>query len=190
MEEMTTEKLLTELMETYFRNIVDAGFTAQMEDKLDSIETDGNDWRKIIDDFYGPFQEELREADRSIEKIEVKDEPTGELCEVCGKPMVLKHGRFGDFIACSGYPECKNTKPIVKKIGVACPECGKDILERRSRKGRIFYGCSGYPECKFVSWDKPVDRKCPKCGSIMVEKNWKSAKYACSNRECGYREKE
>ncbi|MBR2575929.1 MAG: type I DNA topoisomerase [Firmicutes bacterium] len=181
---------VTELMETYFRNIVDAGFTAQMEDKLDSIETDGNDWRKIIDDFYGPFQEELQEADRSIEKIEVKDEPTGELCEVCGKPMVLKHGRFGDFIACSGYPECKNTKPIVKKIGVACPECGKDIVERKSRKGRTFYGCSGYPECKFVSWDKPVDRKCPKCGSIMVEKNWKSAKYACSNRECGYREKE
>ncbi|MBQ3389570.1 MAG: type I DNA topoisomerase [Firmicutes bacterium] len=181
---------VTELLETYFRNIVDAGFTAQMEDKLDSIEAKGDDWRKIIDDFYGPFQKDLKVADESIEKIRVQDEPTGELCEICGKPMVLKHGRFGDFIACSGYPDCKNTKRIENKIGVACPKCGKDILERKSKKGKIFYGCSGYPDCDFVAWYRPVDRRCPKCGAIMLERNLKSAKYVCSDRECGYKEKE
>ncbi len=181
---------VTELMETYFQNIVDAGFTAQMEDKLDSIETRGDDWKEIIGEFYGPFQKELKEADQSIEKIELKEEPTGELCEICGKPMVKKHGRFGEFIACSGYPECKNTKPIVHKIGVPCPICGKDILERKSKRGRIFYGCSGFPECKFVAWSKPTNRKCPKCGAMMLEKNLKTAKYVCSNADCGYKEKE
>ena len=181
---------VTELMETYFQNIVDAGFTAQMEDKLDSIETRGDDWKEIIGEFYGPFQEELKEADQSIEKIELKEEPTGEVCEICGKPMVKKFGRFGEFIACSGYPDCKNTKPIVHKIGVPCPVCGKDILERKSKRGRIFYGCSGFPECKFVAWSKPTNRKCPKCGAMMLEKNLKTAKYVCSNSECGYKEKE
>ncbi len=182
--------LVNDLMEKYFYNIVDAGFTAQMEDKLDSVETDGNDWKAIIREFYEPFSKELEVADRSIEKVKIEDELTDEKCELCGKPMAIKHGRFGEFLACSGYPECKNTKPIVNKIDVKCPKCGGDIIVRKSKRGRIFYGCSNYPNCDFVSWDRPIERRCPECGSIMVEKNLKTVKYACSNSQCGYKEKE
>lgn len=180
--------LVTDLMEKYFHNIVDAGFTAQMEDKLDLVETEGTDWKGVIREFYEPFREELEFADKSIEKVKIEDEPTDEICEICGKPMVIKHGRYGEFMACSGYPECRNTKPIVTRIDVKCPKCGKDIIVRKSRKGKIFYGCSGYPDCDFVAWNKPVDKKCPECGSIMVEKNLKTVKLACSNPECGYKE--
>lgn len=182
--------LVNDLMEKYFYNIVDAGFTAQMEDKLDSVETDGNDWKAIIREFYEPFSKELEVADRSIEKVKIEDELTDEKCELCGKPMAIKHGRFGEFLACSGYPECKNTKPIINKIDVKCPKCGGDIIVRKSRRGRVFYGCSNYPNCDFVSWDRPIERRCPECGSIMVEKNLKTVKYACSNSQCGYKEKE
>lgn len=180
--------LVTDLMEKYFHNIVDAGFTAQMEDKLDLVETEGTDWKGVIREFYEPFREELEFADKSIEKVRIEDEPTDEICEICGKPMVIKHGRYGEFMACSGYPECRNTKPIVTRIDVKCPKCGKDIIVRKSRKGKLFYGCSGYPDCDFVAWNKPVDKKCPECGSIMVEKNLKTVKLACSNPECGYKE--
>ncbi|MBR6700946.1 MAG: type I DNA topoisomerase [Firmicutes bacterium] len=180
--------LVTDLMEKYFLNIVDVGFTAQMEDKLDLVETEGNDWKAVIEGFYRPFKEELEHADRSIEKVKIEDEITDEICEICGKHMVIKHGRFGEFLACGGYPECKNTKPIVKKVDVKCPKCGKDIIERKSKKGKIFYGCSGYPECDFVAWNKPVDKKCPECGSIMTEKVLKKTRYMCSNTECGYKE--
>lgn len=180
--------LVTDLMEKYFHNIVDAGFTAQMEDKLDLVETEGTDWKGVIREFYEPFREELEFADKSIEKVKIEDEPTDEICEICGKPMVIKHGRYGEFMACSGYPECRNTKPIVTRIDVKCPKCGKDIIVRKSRKGKLFYGCSGYPDCDFVAWNKPVDKKCPECGSIMVEKNLKTVKLACSNPECGYKE--
>ena len=180
--------LVTGLMEKYFQNIVDAGFTAQMEDKLDLVETVGDDWKEVIRDFYEPFKDELEFADKSIEKVKIEDEPTDEICELCGKPMVIKHGRYGEFIACSGYPECKNTKPILTKIDVPCPKCGKDIIVRKSKRGKLFYGCSGYPECDFVAWNKPVDKKCPECGAIMVEKNMKSVKLACSNPECKYKE--
>jgi len=180
--------LVTDLMEKYFLNIVDAGFTAQMEDKLDLVETEGNDWKALIGDFYGPFKEELENADRSIEKVKIEDEVTDEICEICGKHMVIKHGRFGEFLACGGYPECKNTRPIVKKVDVKCPKCGKDIIERKSKRGKIFYGCSGYPECDFVAWNKPVDKMCPECGSIMTEKILKKTKLICSNAKCGYKE--
>ncbi len=182
--------MVTELMEKYFQNIVDAGFTAQMEDKLDMVETRGNDWKAVVGDFYEPFKTDLEVADQSIEKIKIEDEVTDEVCETCGKPMVIKHGRFGEFMACSGYPECKFTKPVLYRINVPCPKCGKDIIEKKSRRGRLFYGCVGYPECDFVSWNKPVNRKCPECGAIMVEKNLKTVKYACSDPNCGYREKE
>ena len=111
------------------------------------------------------------------------------MCPVCGRPLVKKHGRFGEFIACSGYPECKTTMPVVKKLGVACPKCGKELVERRSRRGKIFYGCSGYPECDQVFWDKPVNKKCPQCGSLMTEKQTKSAHVLkCTDPECGYKE--
>ena len=181
--------VVTELMEKYFKEIVDAGFTADMEDKLDEIEADGREWHGIVADFYSVLKVELETADNEIEKIKIEDEPTGEMCELCGLPLVKKQGRFGPFIACSGYPECKNTKAIVIKVeGVACPSCGRDILVRKSRKGKIFYGCSGYPDCKQVFWYKPVNKRCPKCGSLLCERKGKNTKYACSNPECDFKE--
>lgn len=180
--------VVTGVMEEYFKEIVDVNFTADMEDKLDNIEVEHTEWKSVIRDFYGPFEKELKFADESIEKVTIEDQPTGENCELCGKPMVIKAGRFGDFIACSGYPECKNTKPIVKKIDVKCPECGKDIVVRKSRRGKVFYGCSGYPDCSCSFWYKPINRKCPKCGSLLMEKKGKNTTYACSNSECDYKE--
>lgn len=180
--------LVNDLMEEYFKDIVDAGFTANMENRLDDVEVGSQKWKDLISEFYGPFKKELDVADRAIEKIVVEDVPTGELCELCGKPMVIKAGRFGDFIACSGYPECKNTKPIVKTIGVKCPNCGKDIVARKSKRGRIFYGCSGYPECKTVFWNKPTDKRCPECNGILLEKKTKNKNFVCSNEKCGYTE--
>ena len=180
--------IVTDMMEQYFKEIVDAGFTAQMEDNLDDIESKGVRWKSVIEDFYGTLKEELDIADKQIEKVEFEEELTGEMCEKCGKPMAVKHGRFGVFAACTGYPECKNTKPLVQSINVKCPKCGKDIVARKSQKGRVFYGCSGYPECTQSYWNKPIDRKCPKCGELLVEKKSKDAKYACSNSECDYKE--
>lgn len=171
----------------YFKQIVDAGFTAQMEDRLDDIEINNTEWKKVVGDFYGPFEKELKIADESIEKVEIEDKPTGETCEVCGRPLVLKHGRFGDFIACSGYPECKNTKPIIEKTGVKCPTCGKDIIKRKSKRGKTFYGCSGYPDCSQVYWYEPVEEKCPQCGSLLVKRKGKGTTLACSNEECRFR---
>lgn len=180
--------VVDELMEDYFTDIVDAGFTAGMEDKLDNIERGETEWHHVVSDFYGPFSEELKAADKKIERVKLPEIQTDEVCELCGRPMVIKTGRFGEFLACSGYPECKNTKPIVKKIGVKCPNCGKDIVARRSKKGKVFYGCSGYPECKTVFWYKPVDKKCPKCGSLLVERKGKGYKLTCSNKDCDYKE--
>ena len=180
--------LVNDLMEEYFKDIVDAGFTANMENRLDDVEVGSQKWKDLISEFYGPFKKELDVADSAIEKIVVEDVPTGELCELCGKPMVIKAGRFGDFIACSGYPECKNTKPIIKTIGVKCPNCGKDIVARKSKRGRLFYGCSGYPECKTVLWNKPTDKRCPECNSILLEKKTKNKNFVCSNEKCGYTE--
>lgn len=180
--------IVTGLMEEYFKEIVDVGFTASMEDKLDDVEMGKREWKSLIREFYGPFAEELSVADKAIEKVEIEDQPTGETCEICGKPMVIKAGRFGEFIACSGYPECMNTKPIVKRIDVPCPKCGRDIVVRKSRKGKLFYGCSGYPDCNQSFWYKPVNKKCPKCGNLLVEKKSKTAALACSNSDCDYKE--
>lgn len=177
------------LLEEYFKDIVDAGFTASMEDKLDGVEAEGTEWKNIIREFYDPFRQDLEKADAAIEKVKIEDKPTGEMCELCGKPMVIKAGRYGDFIACSGYPECKNTKPIVKTIGVKCPKCGKDIVKKKSKRGRVFYGCSGYPNCDMSYWYKPVNRTCPVCGALLVEKKTKDGKHlVCSESECGYKE--
>lgn len=180
--------IVTDMMEQYFKEIVDAGFTAQMEENLDDIETKGVRWNSVIEDFYGTLKEELDTADKEIEKVEFEVELTGETCEKCGKPMAVKYGRFGVFAACTGYPECKNTKPLVQTIDVKCPKCGKDIVARKSKKGRVFYGCSGYPECTQSYWNKPINRECPKCGSLLTEKKGKETKYACSNSECDYKE--
>ncbi|MBP6492060.1 MAG: type I DNA topoisomerase [Clostridia bacterium] len=180
--------IVTDLMETYFKEIVDAGFTAGMEDKLDDIEVKDAEWRGVVADFYKILEQELAIADEAIEKVTIEDELTDEICELCGKQMAIKHGRFGEFLACSGYPDCKNTKPIVSKIDVKCPDCGKDIIARKSKKGRLFYGCSGYPECNKLFWNKPVEKKCPQCSSLLMEKKTKTTTYMCSNSECGYKE--
>ncbi len=180
--------LVTDLMEEYFKEIVDPGFTAEMEDKLDEVEVKTLEWKKVVREFYGTLKEELEIADKSIEKVEIEDQITDEICELCGEHMVIKSGRFGEFLACSGYPDCKNTKAIVQKIGVACPDCGSDIVAKRGRSGKVFYGCINYPTCKKAFWYKPVEKKCPECGSLLLERNSKSAKYVCSNEKCGYKE--
>ena len=180
--------LVDGLMGTYFMEIVDAGFTSLMEDKLDDVERGQLAWKDVLTDFYGPFATELEKADKAIEKIEVEDKPTDEICEKCGHPMVIKTGRYGDFLACSAYPACKNTRPILRKIGVSCPLCGGDLIERRTRRGRLFYGCSSYPACRNVYWNRPTDRICPRCGSLLVEKKSKKAEFACSNPACSYTE--
>ncbi|GER65612.1 DNA topoisomerase 1 [Weizmannia acidilactici] len=181
-------EIVLELIKEFFPEIIDVEFTAEMEKDLDSIEEGKVAWVKIIDEFYKNFEVSLKKAEAEMEKVEIKDEETGEMCELCGSPMVYKMGRYGKFMACSNFPECRNTKPIVKKIGVACPKCGKgEIIERKTKKNRIFYGCDRYPECDFVSWDKPVGRKCPKCCEMLVEKKLKKGtQIQCVN--CDYKE--
>ncbi len=178
------------ILQDYFSDIVDVEFTGEMEDKLDSIELGDADWKSIIADFYKGFSEELKRADEEVERIEKEVVLSDEVCELCGRPMAIKEGRFGNFLACTGYPECKNTKPIIRSTGVMCPKCGKEIVEKRGRKsGKVFYGCSGYPECDVSYWDKPVGRMCPDCGSMLVESKGRSASVKCSNPECNYKEK-
>ena len=179
---------VTKILSEYFSDIVDAQFTAQMEDNLDSVELQKLPWKNTIDGFYGNFRKELDRADAEVERIEQEVVLSDEVCELCGKPMAIKEGRFGQFLACTGYPECTNTKAIVIPTGVKCPKCGKEIVQKRSRKGRIFYGCSGYPDCDVVFWNKPIDRTCPKCGSLLMENTTKKYRYKCSNSECDYRE--
>lgn len=181
---------VTGILQVYFSDIVDVQFTGEMEDKLDSIEDGDKDWRKVIADFYKGFSEELKAADREVERIEKEVVLSDEVCEICGKPMAIKEGRFGRFLACTGYPECKNTKPIVKSTGVKCPKCGKEIIEKKGRKsGKLFYGCSGYPECDVVFWDRPTGEMCPDCGSMLVKSKGRGAAVKCSNPECKYKEK-
>lgn len=180
--------IVNDLLEEYFKDILDTHFTAELEEKLDKIEEEQLQWIKVIDDFYKPFSETLKHAEEEIKKIELVDEETDEICEVCGKNMVIKYGRYGKFLACSAYPECEHTRPFVKKIGVACPRCGGDIVERRSKKGRLFYGCGNFPNCNFVTWNRPIDEKCPVCGELLSKKNRKNdTVIQCSNKECKYK---
>lgn len=176
------------IVEEFFPNIVDVNFTAEMEKDLDAVEEGKKEWVKVIDSFYQPFHKDVENAEENIEEVEIKDEPAGFDCDVCGNPMVIKIGRYGKFYACSNFPECRNTKAIVKEIGVTCPTCKEgQVVERKSKKKRIFYGCSRYPDCDFVSWDKPVGRDCPKCDHFLVEKRKrKSTQVICSN--CDYEE--
>lgn len=172
----------------FFPQIVDIHFTADMEQQLDFVEEGKENWVGVIDRFYKPFEIEVTKAEEGIEKIQIKDEPAGFDCELCGHPMVIKLGRYGKFYACSNFPECRNTKAIVKEIGVTCPVCKEgQVIERKSKKNRIFYGCDKYPDCEFVSWDKPVGRDCPKCQHYLVEKKLKGGKQVvCS--DCDYKE--
>lgn len=180
--------LVIQLMEEFFPEILDAEFTARMEGDLDHVEEGSEDWVKVLDSFYHSFEKRLEVAEEEMKEIEIQDEVSDEICEKCGKHFVYKMGRFGKFLACSGFPDCRNTKPIIKDIGVTCPKCktGK-MIERRSKKGRIFYGCDQYPTCDHVSWDKPVSKPCPKCDSMLVEKRNKSGgKIQCV--QCDYNE--
>lgn len=183
-------EIVNELITEYFPEIVDVKFTADMEERLDEIEEGKQDWVKVIDDFFKPFNEKVEIAEAEMEEVEIKDEPAGFDCEKCGNPMVIKIGRYGKFYACSNFPDCRNTKAILKKIGVTCPTCKKgEVVERKTKKNRIFYGCDLYPECEFTSWDKPIGRDCPKCDHYLIEKRTRSkVQVKCSN--CDYTEDE
>ncbi|KON89101.1 DNA topoisomerase I [Sporosarcina globispora] len=181
-------EIVHELMMEFFPEILDIEFTAKMEKDLDYVEEGKVNWVQIIDDFYGDFEKRLEKAEKEMQEVEIKDEPAGEDCEQCGSPMVFKMGRYGKFMACSNFPDCRNTKPIVKDIGVKCPKCKEgNIIERKSKKRRIFYGCDRFPECDFISWDKPLPRSCPKCENLLVEKKLKKGvQVQCV--ECDYKE--
>lgn len=183
-------EIVNEILIEYFPEIVNVDFTAKMERDLDLIEEGKAKWIDIIDNFYKEFEKRLKQAEEEMKTVEIKDEPAGIDCEKCGSPMVYKMGRYGKFIACSNFPECRNAKPILKKIGVKCPVCKEgEIVERKSKKNRTFYGCERYPECEFVSWDKPIPRNCPKCDAYLVEKRTKKkVQVLCSN--CDYEEEE
>jgi DNA topoisomerase-1 len=180
-------EVVTGLMVKNFPDIVNIEFTAGMENKLDNVEKNGIEWRKVIEDFYLPFDEELKTADEKIERIVLPPKISDVQCEKCGAMMVYKEGRYGEFLACPNFPDCRNTKPVVKKAGATCPKCGGEIVIKKSGKSRKeFYGCSNYPECDFVSWGLPLEEKCEKCGSYLVESRLKNGrKYKkCSNEEC------
>ncbi|MDY5212502.1 type I DNA topoisomerase [Intestinibacter sp.] len=177
--------IVTKILDENFHKFMEVDFTADMESQLDQIEEGNVEWKKVVKEFYSPLEEAITTALENIEKVNM-DEETDEICEICGSNMVIKYGRFGKFIACKNYPECKNTKPIVNKIGVKCPKCKEgDIIMRKSKKKKVFYGCSNYPECDFVTWNKPVEEPCEVCGSYMYEKYSKSGtKIVCSNKDC------
>lgn len=178
----------TELMKEHFKHIVDAKFTAKMESDLDDVEKGTKDWVNSLRDFYEDFEKALTDAEVAMEgkRVRVPSEETDEICEVCGKNMVIKIGRFGKFLACSGFPECTNTKKIVQSTKGNCPLCGSKIILKKSKKGRNFYGCEGYPNCNFMTWYAPVEDNCPKCGSTLFKKGGKAGKLICEKPDCGY----
>ncbi|EMC19389.1 type I DNA topoisomerase [Streptococcus mutans] len=185
-------EIVNSLIIEFFPDIVDVKFTAEMESKLDEVEVGKEEWQKVIDQFYKPFEKEVIKAEEQMEKIQIKDEPAGFDCDVCGHPMVIKLGRYGKFYACSNFPDCHNTKAITKEIGVICPICQKgQVIERKTKRNRIFYGCDRYPDCDFTSWNKPIGRDCPKSGDFLVEKKIRGdgKQVVCSNEECDYKEK-
>ena len=180
--------IVNDILSNYFKQIVDTDFTAEMEVKLDNVEAGKESWTHIVDEFFTPLKEDIEKAEKEISKVIIEDKVSDVPCDKCGRLMVIKHGRFGDFLACPGYPECQNTKPIVEEVDANCPLCGGKILVKRSKKGNRFYGCSNYPECNFVSWYEPTNEKCPECGSYMVKRYSKSkGEYLqCSDKECKY----
>ena len=174
---------VNKIMVEYFPSIVNEKFTANMESLLDGVEEGTVDWKSIVRNFYPDLDESVKKAEKALEKITIADEVSDVICENCGRRMVIKYGPHGRFLACPGFPECRNTKPYLEKIGVKCPKCGDDIVIRKTGKGRVFYGCMNYPKCDFTSWQRPVDMKCPKCGKYMVIRG---NRYVCSDNECGY----
>ena len=176
-------EVVNNIMKDAFPSIVDVNFTANMESLLDSIGEGKIHWKTVVENFYPDLDEAVKEAEKNLEKVEIADEVTDVVCEECGRNMVVKYGPHGKFLACPGFPDCRNTKPYLEKIGVACPKCGKDIVIRKTKKGRRYYGCEGNPDCDFMSWQKPVAKKCPQCGGYMVEKG---NRLVCADKMCGY----
>lgn len=179
--------VIVDLLKKFFERIINVGFTAHMEEELDAIEQGKDTYTHVLQEFYDVFKPEMDVAEEQMEKVTVAGQDSGQVCELCGAPMVYKFGRFGKFLACSNFPECRNTKAIVEDLGITCPKCGKGtLIKRKSKRGRVFYGCSEYPACDFVLWNQPVDKKCPVCGSIMIVKHYKKGpdKIFCSNAEC------
>lgn len=179
---------MVNLLKERFPKIVNVKFTAQMEEDLDIVEHGNREWVELLDGFYSDFEKTLKKAKADMEgvKIQLKEDETDIVCELCGRKMVVKVGRYGKFIACPGYPECKNIKKYVDKVGVSCPECGGDVIVRKTKRGKIFYGCSNYPECNYMSWYEPVDEKCPQCGKILYKKKGKKQVIFCAAEGCGY----
>ncbi|WP_084230327.1 type I DNA topoisomerase [Peptoniphilus asaccharolyticus] len=180
---------VNEILTDNFSDLINKDFTANMETSLDEIADGEREWKEIISSFYSKLRQDLDKAEANIEKVEIKEQETDVICDKCGRNMVIKMGRYGKFLACPGFPDCRNTKPLVEKIGVKCPKCGGEIVVKRSKKGRKFYGCDNYPECDFVTWNKPIDKMCPKCDSILTEMEGKGKKrIKCSNPNCDYRD--
>ncbi len=180
-------QIITELMKKHFNDIVDIAFTANMEQQLDEIEDGREEWVEVLRKFYHPFAETLKEAEEEIGDIEIQDEVTDIKCEKCGRNMVIKMGRFGKFLACPGFPECRNAKPILEEAGVDCPLCGGKVVIKKTRKGRKYFSCENYPQCELMTWDQPVEEKCPQCQQVLVKKvTKKSSKIQCTNKECDY----
>ena len=176
-------EVVNNIMKQSFPSIVDVNFTANMEGLLDMVEEGKVEWKEVIRNFYPDLDEAVKTAEKELESVKIEDEVTDVICEECGRNMVIKYGPHGKFLACPGFPECRNTKPYLEKIGVACPVCGKEVVIRKTKKGRKYYGCENNPECEFMSWQKPSKEKCPECGSYMVEKG---NKLVCANEKCGY----
>lgn len=182
--------ITTDIMKNNFKNIVDVEFTAGMEEELDEVEEGKEEWVRVLEEFYPPFEENLEKAKEAIEKIQIKDEESDVVCEKCGRKMVYKISKFGKFLACPGYPECKNTKSIREGTGVMCPKCGGEILVKKSRKGKVYYGCENSPKCDFMLWDAPVKGEvCPECGGMLLQKSGKNGKIFCQTEGCGYSRK-
>jgi DNA topoisomerase-1 len=176
-------EVVNSIMKESFPTIVDEHFTANMESLLDGVAEGNVSWKSVVSNFYPDLDAAVKAAEKDLEKVTIEDEVTDEICDVCGRNMVIKYGPHGKFLACPGFPECRNTKPYYEKIGVACPKCGKDVVIKMTRKGRRYYGCIDNPECDFMSWGRPVSEKCPRCGSYMISKGNKTV---CANEQCGY----
>jgi DNA topoisomerase-1 len=176
-------EVVNNIMKEAFPSIVDVNFTANMEALLDGVEEGTVKWKTIVENFYPDLDEAVKKAEKDLEHVSIADEVSDEVCDVCGRQMVIKYGPHGKFLACPGFPDCRNTKPYYEKTGVSCPKCGKDIVIKMTRKGRRYFGCIGYPDCDFMSWNKPTEHSCPKCGAFMMEKG---SRLLCSNEECGY----
>ena len=182
---------VTDQLVKHFPVIMDIDFTAGIETKLDSVEEGDLDWVQLLSDFYGPFEKDLQAAHENMERVKMEPKESDQVCPNCGRKMLIREGRFGEFLGCPGYPECKTTMPISKKLDIKCPLCGEgDVVEKKSRKGKVFYGCDRYPECKYVTWDKPVDKRCPKCSGLLGERRFKGRMigYRCTNADCDYQQ--